>query len=139
MTITNKKTIHLQWIISFVFDALGIILLTISKQSESDPSINLASQYLGILLGLCAGLTYAVYSWSARQMIEKGIHSKSSMASMFGLAALLLLPSLLFTGENLFSNSLHTNVALYMAIIPMFLGYLCFSHGLRYIDASKEQ
>ena len=45
-------------------------------------------------LGLLAGLTYATYSWVARHMIEQGVNSRSAMASMFGLAAALLLPTL---------------------------------------------
>src|SRR5690554_7817651 len=58
------------------------------------------------------------------------------MASMFGVAAIVLLPSLLLTGQNLFATPINAGVALYMALIPMFVGYLCFGYGLRYIAAS---
>src|SRR5690606_41162624 len=44
--------------------------------------------------------------------------------------------SLAFTGHNLFATPTHASVALYMALVPMFIGYLCFSYGLRYIAAS---
>ena len=71
------------------------------------------------------------------RLIESGVHSKSSMSGLFGCAALLLLPSLWFTGDNLFSSSTNALVSLYMAIIPMFVGYLLFGFGLNYIDASK--
>ena len=132
----SKKDISLQWMLSFVIGAIGIALLTLGKdQSNNAYSIN--QQGLGILLGCIAGLTYAGYSWSARRLIESGIQSKSSMSGLFGCAALLLLPSLWFTGDNLFSSSTNAFVSLYMAIIPMFLGYLLFGFGLNYIDASK--
>lgn len=132
----SKKDISLQWMLSFVIGAIGIALLTLGKdQSNNAYSIN--QQGLGILLGCIAGLTYAGYSWSARRLIESGIQSKSSMSGLFGCAALLLLPSLWFTGDNLFSSSTNALVSLYMAIIPMFLGYLLFGFGLNYIDASK--
>jgi DME family drug/metabolite transporter len=58
------------------------------------------------------------------------------MAAMFGLAALVLLPSLAITGDNLLTTPIHASVALYMAVVPMFIGYLCFSRGLRQVEAS---
>lgn len=39
--------------------------------------------------------------------------------------------------QNLFSDMPHIATVLYMAIIPMFIGYLCFGYGLKHIDASK--
>ena len=132
----SKKDISLQWMLSFVIGAIGIALLTLGKE-QSNNAYSINQQGLGILLGCIAGLTYACYSWSARRLIESGIQSKSSMSGLFGCAALLLLPSLWFTGDNLFSSSTNAFVSLYMAIIPMFLGYLLFGFGLNYIDASK--
>jgi drug/metabolite transporter, DME family len=132
-----KKSISLQWVISFFVGTLGIVLLTVGKQSHSDLGHHSTLQHWGICLGLIAGLTYAIYSWSARQMIEKGISSKSSMASMFGLAAMILLPSLLFTGDNTLSDIKHIAIMLYMAVIPMFFGYLCFGYALKQLNASK--
>ena len=134
--ISNKKITN-RWMISFVFGVVGVILLTLGKTQYLDINVQANNQILGVLLGLVAGLTYATYSWSARQMIENGVNSKSAMASMFGLSAILLLPSLLLTGENLFLDAKHISVALYMAIAPMFFGYLLFGQALRVIEASK--
>lgn len=133
----SKKKISLQWILSFIIGAIGIVMLTIGRDQSSITSYSINQQSLGIVLGGIAGLTYAGYSWAARQFIESGVNSKSSMSGLFGCAAILLLPSLYFTGENLFSSGTNTLVSLYMAIIPMFLGYLLFGFGLNYIDASK--
>lgn len=133
----SKKKISLQWVLSFVVGAIGIALLTLSRDQNNNTAYSINQQSLGILLGCVAGLTYAGYSWAARRLIESGIHSNSSMSGLFGCAALLLLPSLWFTGDNLFSSSINALVSLYMAIIPMFLGYLLFGFGLNYIDASK--
>ena len=133
----SKKNISLQWILSFVVGAIGIALLTLGRDQSSNAAYSINQQSLGILLGCIAGLTYAGYSWAARRLIESGVHSKSSMSGLFGCAALLLLPSLWFTGDNLFSSSTNALVSLYMAIIPMFLGYLLFGFGLNHIDASK--
>ena len=133
----SKKHISQQWILSFVIGAIGIALLTLGRDQSNNTAYSINQQSLGILLGCIAGLTYAGYSWAARRLIESGVHSKSSMSGLFGCAALLLLPSLWFTGDNLFSSSTNALVSLYMAIIPMFVGYLLFGFGLNYINASK--
>ena len=134
--ISNKRVTS-RWVVSFIFGVVGVILLTLGKTQYLDINAQANNRILGVFLGLVAGLTYATYSWSARQMIENGVNSKSAMASMFGLSAILLLPSLLLTGGNLFLDAKHISVALYLAIAPMFFGYLLFGQALREIEASK--
>ena len=133
----SQKNISLQWLLSFVIGAIGIALLTLGREQSNNIAYSIHQQSFGILLGCIAGLTYAAYSWAARRLIESGVHAKSSMSGLFGCAALVLLPSLWFTGEHLFSSSTNTLVSLYMAVIPMFLGYLLFGFGLNFIEASK--
>lgn len=70
-------------------------------------------------------------------LIEKGVHSQSAVAVQFGLAALCLLPSLWFMGDNNLASLTNTSVLMYMAIAPMFLGYMLFGFGLKVIDASR--
>jgi DME family drug/metabolite transporter len=110
-----------------VIGAIGIALLVLGKEQSNHSAYNIHQQSLGIILGCIAGLTYAGYSWPAKCLIESGVHSQSSMSGLFGCAALLLIPSLWFTGDNLFSSSTNTLTSLYMAIIPMFFGYLLFA------------
>lgn len=133
----SNKIVTIRWVVSFIFGVVGVILLTLGKTQYLDINAQANNRILGVLLGLVAGLTYATYSWTARQMIENGVNSKSAMASIFGLSAILLLPSLLLTGENLFLDAKHISVALYLAIAPMFFGYLLFGQALRVIEASK--
>jgi len=132
----SKKQISLQWLLSFIIGAIGIVLLVLGKELNSVHS-SIQQQSLGVFLGCIAGFTYASYSWAAKCLIEKGVHSRSAMSGLFGCASLLLLPSLWFTGDNLFASSTNTLVSLYMAIIPMFVGYLLFAFGLNFVDASK--
>lgn len=133
----SKKSVSNKWLISFAIGVVGIILLATGKIDIAQYETQVMEHYLGIILGLLAGLSYALYSWTAKCMISKDIHSKSAMAGMFGLAAVLLLPSLILTGDNLFATTSNSLVALYMAIIPMFLGYVLFGYGLNYIEASQ--
>ncbi|GLQ29977.1 DMT family transporter [Litoribrevibacter albus] len=136
-SLISKKAVSKQWLVSFVIGAVGITFLTLGKDVPKTNSTVVSLHYLGVILGLVAGLSYALYSWAAKGMIEQGVHSKSAMASMFGLAAAVLLPSLLITGENLFSTSTNLGVAVYMAVVPMFLGYVLFGYGLKFISASQ--
>lgn len=133
----SKKRLSLRWCVSFAVAAVGITLLAFSQHQGTVLLTGASERTLGVLLGLMAGLSYATYSWAAKHMIEQGVHSRSAMSSMFGLAALVLLPSLSLTGDHLLASPVNISVALYMAIVPMFLGYVGFSYGLRHIEASK--
>lgn len=133
----SKKSLSLRWCVSFAIAALGISLLVLGQHQETALLTSSSERTWGVLLGLVAGLSYATYSWAAKHMIEQGVQSRSAMSSMFGLAALVLLPSLGWTGDHLLASSVNISVALYMAVVPMFLGYLVFSYGLRHIEASK--
>ncbi|MBE0368954.1 DMT family transporter [Pseudoalteromonas aurantia] len=133
----SHKKISLQWGVSFVIGAIGIAFLTFGKEQNSGTAYNMYQQSMGVFLGGIAALSYAGYSWAAKRLIESGVHSQSSMSGLFGCAALLLLPSLWFTGGNLFSSPTNVLVSLYTAVIPMFLGYLLFGFGLGFVDASK--
>ncbi|MGS0466031.1 EamA family transporter [Cobetia marina] len=46
-------------------------------------------------------------------------------------------PQHLVTDPRLFATPGNAGVALYMALVPMFLGYLAFGYGLKTIAASK--
>ena len=134
----SKKPISIQWFISFLLGSLGIMFLALGKAPINESTESSSMMHLiGIALGLVAGLTYAGYSWVAKQLIDIGVNSKSSLAVQFGGAAMVLLPSLWFTGDNLFTNQLNISIVLYMATIPMFIGYLLFGFGLRTISASN--
>ena len=142
-----SKAFHLtkRWLISVLIGLIGIALLAygephateIAASGVSEEQVAQQRQVWGIALGLLAGLTYAFYSWAARTMIDKGVHSQAAMGSIFGLGAMVLLPSLFFTGDNLFSSPGNALVSLYMALIPMTLGYIAFGYGLRHVKASS--
>lgn len=134
--ISKKNNINKRWLTSFAIGVVGIGLLVFSESSsvsESGDDLKL----LGIALGLLAGLCYAIYSWATKALIDKGIKSQAAMGSIFGLGAMMLLPTLWFTGENLFSSQTNVLVISYLTLIPQCLGYIAFSFGLRHVTASS--
>ncbi|KLV08096.1 EamA family transporter [Photobacterium ganghwense] len=135
--ISKKNTLTQRWMISFGLGITGMALLTYAEPATSQLDESSTLKMTGILLGLIAGCAYAVYSWVAKAMIETGIQSSAAMGSLFGLGAIGLLPTLFFTGNQMFASLSNAMVMIYMAVIPMFLGYFLFGYGLRHINASK--
>lgn len=123
-----------QWVIGALLGIIGMTMLAFSENASTTIEYNYVG--LGILLGLIAGFTYALYSWSARQLMLKGIDSKAAMGATFGCGGLLLIPVMLITGTTFFAAWNNIAVGCYMALIPMFLGYLCYGYGLSKISAS---
>ena len=134
--ISKKNNINQRWLTSFSIGVVGIGLLVFSESSSTNESGD-DLKLLGIALGLVAGLCYAIYSWATKALIDKGIKSQAAMGSIFGLGAMVLLPTLWFTGENLFSSQINVLVISYLTLIPQCLGYIAFSFGLRHVTASS--
>lgn len=134
----DKKALSGKWFISFVFGVTGVFLLSIGESHSQGALHPIATEQksIGIILGLIAALTYSLYSWAAKKMIDRGVDSKASMGLIFGFGALILLPTLFFTGTNLFDEPVNLYVVGYMMLIPMFLGYLLFGYALKTISAS---
>ncbi|WP_395222904.1 DMT family transporter [Vibrio alginolyticus] len=132
---SRNQTITKRWMMSFAIGVIGITLL-LASESSANSLFDQDMKHWGVLLGLLAGLTYAIYSWGVKAMIDHGIESQTAMGSVFGIGGVLLLPTLFITGDNLFASSTNTTVILYMALIPMGLGYVAFGFGLRFVTAS---
>lgn len=132
----DAKPITLRWTLSFLVGVTGIAMLYIGKVTPAGGT-QASAMLFGVILGLIAGLTYSAYTWVVKRHIESGIESGASMAALFLLASFVLLPSLAITGENLFANITNAAVVIYMALVPMFLGYLAFAYGLRTVSASS--
>lgn len=125
-----------RWMIGAGLGLAGMVLLCLAEGSGHVPTGTASGVIPGVLLGLLAGLTYALYSWTARRLMQRGIASRAAMGATFGMGGLMLMPVLLVTGAPLLASWVNASVGLYMALVPMFLGYLCFGHGLARIPAS---
>lgn len=128
----DKQALNLRWAVGAVLGVAGMVLLSLAEHHNETGNQAL----MGIVLGLIAGLTYALYSWTARKMMLHGIAPKAAMGATFGLGAVFLLPVLLATGSQLLTSVNNFAVGLYMALVPMFIGYLAFGYGLARVKAS---
>lgn len=131
----DRRRLSGWWVVAAGLGVTGSVLLILASQgaTTTDPS----ATSLGIGLGLVAGASYALYSWAVQRLMLDGAGRAAAMGSVFGLGGILLMPVLLVTGGPLLATPEALAVGTYMALVPMFLGYLAFGYGLSKIPASS--
>lgn len=137
--IVDKRRFTGRWVAGAVLGLAGAVLLCLAEAGQADPASAADpgwSAPAGIGLGLVAGLTYALYSWAAHRLINTGVPSRAVMGAVFGLGGLLLMPVLAITGSPLVASWQNALVGTYMALVPMFAGYVLFGWGLARVRAS---
>ncbi|MFF5792373.1 DMT family transporter [Paeniglutamicibacter sp. NPDC012692] len=122
------------WMVAAGLGIIGSVLLCLSKMAAGPEDAG--NTIAGMALGLVAGATYACYSWCARRLMDRGVGRSASMGAVFGAGGVLLLPVLFLTGAPLIATPQAFAVAAYMALVPMFLGYVLFGYGLARLGAS---
>lgn len=149
--VVDRRPLSRWWVLAAVLGVLGSALLCLSSVAGatgpaadgSGPADGAVagpgaggSMVLGVVLGLVAGVSYAVYSWASRRLMVDGVPRAAAMGAVFGGGGLLLVPVLAVTGAPLLAAAQNIAVGAYMALVPMFLGYLLFGYGLSRIPAS---
>lgn len=132
----DRARLSARWIAGAAIGLTGMALLCLAKGGADPGSAGDPGAIAGILLGLLGGLTYALYSWTARSVMLRGVRSDIAMGATFGIGAMLLLPVLIATGGPFLASWGNAAVGIYMASVPMFLGYLAFGYGLARVPAS---
>lgn len=132
--VIERRRLSGWWMLAAALGIAGSAVLSVAKMqnapSEALPTV------AGIFLGLIAGATYALYSWSAHRLMNSGIGRAPAMGAIFGLGGIALMPILLLTGAPLIASTQAMMVGLYMALNPMFLGYLLIGYGLTQVAPS---
>lgn len=132
----DKTRLTIRWSIGALVGLIGMALICVAENAAHGAVVERHLVPLGVLLGLIGGLTYALYSWTARRMMLQGMRSSVAMGATFGLGGILLMPVLVATGAPFLASWSNAAVGIYMAGVPMFLGYLCFGYGLARVQAS---
>lgn len=110
---------------------VGIVLLALGGNATDAPAA-----IPGVLLGLVAGLAYALYTYSSSRGIRAEQSPRGVVGAMFGLGAVALSPVLLLFGAPLLESTETLAIAGYLALGPMFVAYLLFGIGLRTLRSS---
>jgi drug/metabolite transporter, DME family len=135
--IIDQQRLTVRWMAGAGLGLAGIVLLCLAEATRPQPGHPAAwPVMLGVGLGLVAGVTYAIYSWAAHRMIGRGVAPRAAMGAIFGLGGLLLMPVLLATGAPLAASWPNAAIGAYLALVPMFAGYVLFGWGLAHVRAS---
>lgn len=131
----DRTPLTRRWMAGALVGVVGIALLASAKGVPGGPAGG-EGVVAGILCGIVGGLTYALYSWVARRLMLRGVPSPAAMGATFGIGGLLLMPVLIATGGPFLASWTNLAVGAYMAVIPMFMGYVAFGFALARIPAS---
>lgn len=116
------------WLVSTLLAVIGCFLLF---QSNVDVSFN----PIGMLFSLGAGITFAVYTFVSKALVEQ--HAPDVVvAIVFSIAALFLLPFLFFTNINWVFELSGMFTILHLGIISTAIAYILFARGLKGVTAS---
>ena len=130
----ERHRLSLRWVICTAVAIAGVAMLSLGGHGGGEDGRPGAGA--GILLGLLAGFSYALYTYASTRAIGAGHAGRSVMGGMFGVGALALLPVLILTGAPLLQSSSTVAIAAYLALGPMFVAYLLFGYGLTRIRSS---
>jgi DME family drug/metabolite transporter len=136
--VVDRRALSRRWAVAAGFGVLGVLVLAVARAGQHQAATGAfgARPVLGLVLGLLAGITYALYSWGAARAMRHGLPSRPVMGAVFGLGGVLLLPVLLLTGAPIVAAWSNFAAMAYLAVVPMFLGYLLFGRGLAAVPAS---
>lgn len=126
--LTQGTLLDAHWWLSSILGVSGCAVLSLGRSAHGDHFL------LGVGLGVGAALSYAAYSLIAGHVMATGTPRPAAMGSIFGLGGLALLPIVAFFGRDLFEPA-NLPSTTYLALVPMFLGYLLFGIGLERVPA----
>jgi len=134
--IADRTPLTRRWAAGAATGGLGVLALVMASHTGSPLGASGLQTLIGVALAILAGITYALYSWGAARTMRTGLPSRPVMGAVFGLGGLLLLPVVATSGGPIFASAGNFAVTAYMAVVPMFVGYLLFGRGLASIAAS---
>lgn len=128
----ERRRLSRLWLACTAIAVTGVVLLAVGGHGASAGGAVVP----GVLLGLVAGMSYSLYTYSSSRAIHTGQSARGVMGAMFGAGGLALLPVLLVFGAPLLQSGLTVGIAGYLALGPMFVAYLLFGIGMRTLRSS---
>lgn len=119
-----------RWLLATTVAVVGLTLLSGAVGGE-----RAAVDVSGVLLSLGAGVSYAVYTLTAKALLDRGWASTTTMAWLFGGAAVLSVPVLLLAGTAWLWTARGLALALWLGVATTAVAYLLFGRGLAGLPA----
>jgi DME family drug/metabolite transporter len=89
---------------------------------------------VGIVYALGAGLGYAFFALASKRIVEAGVSSDVAMARVFGIAAIMLAPTLFFVNTNWVLTTGGISLGLWLGIVTVALAYWAYASGLKNLE-----
>ncbi|RZS58994.1 DME family drug/metabolite transporter [Microcella putealis] len=131
----TKKPLTRQWMLAAAIAITGVIMLALGGHGGDSP-VDAAGVPWGVALGLLAGASYALYTFTSGEVMARGHSSRATMGAVFGLGAIPLAVVLMVTGAPLLASPSNLAIIGYLAVGPMFVAYVLFGIGLRQLRSS---
>ena len=119
-----------KWMLATTAAIVGMSLIVLSG---SDANVSVA----GIMYALCAGLGYALFALASKRIVESGVTSDIAMSRVFGIAAVMLAPTLLFVNTEWIFTVGGISLGLWLGIITVALAYWAYASGLKNLEARE--
>lgn len=91
---------------------------------------------LGVAASMGAGASYAIYTLASKELLAHRWDATDAMGAVFGTAAVLSLPVLLFAGTAWLATPSGATLALWLGVITTTIAYLLFGWGLARLNAT---
>jgi DME family drug/metabolite transporter len=126
--VVRGETLGRRWLVATALAVLGCGLL-VGGQGD------LSADWLGVMLALGAGVSYAVYTVASKSLLESHPPT-AAMAAVFCLGALLLAPLLVGADLTWLMTPRGLLVAGHLGLIATSLSYLLFARGLAVVSVA---
>lgn len=116
------------WTLGTALTVIGAALLATrggAGEASADP--------VGLLLVLGAGLSYALYANTAKDLIHAGFTAARAMAGIFGAGALLILPLTVAEPLAWLGTPRGLGLAFHLGVLTIGLAYWLYGLGLRHL------
>ena len=127
--VTSKENPGLRWFLSTLVSVLGCVLLVVGGD---ELSVNVS----GILLALGAGLSYAIYTASSKNLLGD-FTPEAVTGIVFTMGAIIMSPFLMIYSLDWLFTARGILVTMHLGLITTALAYFVFTHGLSGIKLHK--
>ncbi|WP_307852485.1 EamA family transporter [Glaciihabitans sp. dw_435] len=130
----ERQRLSVRGTVSMAIAVLGVVILGLVGHPQG--GVGGGNVGAGVVLGLCAGMAYALYTYCSGRVIRLGHSGSAAMGATFGIGAIGLTPVLIVTGAPILGSASNIAIAAYLAIGPMFIAYVLFGRGLGTLRSS---
>ena len=126
----SRKAPSRSWLGTTTFAIIGMSLIVVSGK-ESQVTVS------GVALALFAGLGYALFALGSKTILSSGVSSELAMAKVFGVASLMLAPTLFFVDYKWLLHGDAIVMVVWLGVVTLALAYWSYATGLRQLEPSQ--